>query len=373
MGVSGRRLATVFLVASALAACGDDDGSSGSDTPADAGTSDGSRPDGGDHDLGPRDMGQRDMGTPDAGPPPPDPVRFFVLGDTGEGNDHQHAVAGVMKDICDAEGCDFAVLLGDNIYDDGVESVDDPQWQTKFELPYAELEIPFFAVLGNHDYGGNILFIDTPGAGNEWDKGPIEVAYSDHSDKWVMDDTHYTFTWGNVGFIMVDSNSILWDEDVHGDQRAWYPTALTEVGGADWVFAAMHHPYRSQGRHGNAGRYESIEVAGEEIPLPVPIMDGREVRDFMEEVVCGTVDIAFAGHDHNRQWLDEADRCGGTELIVSGAGAKTTDFVDARGNDLFWGDDTQPGVMYIVVEGNTLHGRFYGEDGSMEYERTLVH
>ena len=305
--------------------------------------------------------------------PPTEAVRFFVVGDTGTGEEQQYAVAAMMKDVCDAEGCDFAVLLGDNIYEDGVDGVDDEQWQTKFELPYAELDFPFFAVLGNHDYGGNILSVDIPGAGNEWFKGPVEVEYAGVSDKWVMDDTHYTFTWGNVGFIMLDSNAILWDEDMFGDQRDWYPTALSEVGGADWVFVAMHHPLRSQGTHGNAGRYESIEVGGEEIALPVPILDGANVRSFMDEVVCGTVDIAFAGHDHNRQWLNEADRCEGTELIVSGAGGKLTDFVETRGNDLFWGDDTQGGAMYVVVEGNTMTGRWYGEDGTMEYERTLVH
>jgi hypothetical protein len=27
----------------------------------------------------------------------------------------------------------FVVALGDNVYEDGVKSVDDPQWQTKFE------------------------------------------------------------------------------------------------------------------------------------------------------------------------------------------------------------------------------------------------
>ncbi len=354
-------------MAALMAAC-DCGGEGGTpDGPVDGGPSDA-----GVRDAG-RDAGRPDLGTPDLGPPPPEPVRFFVLGDTGEGNEAQHEVADVMEGLCATEGCDFAVLLGDNIYDDGVASVEDEQWRTKFEEPYADLRIPFFAVLGNHDYGGNILFVDTPGAGNEWEKGSIEVAYADFSDKWVMDDTHYTFTWGNVGFIMVDSNSILWDEDVHGDQRVWYPTALTEVGGAEWVFAAMHHPLRSNGQHGNAGRYESIEVAGVEIPLPVPIMDGRKVRDFMEEVVCGTVDVVFTGHDHNRQWLDEADRCEGTELVVSGAGAKTTDFVSGRDNDVFWSDDTQEGVLYVVVEGSVMTGRFYGRDGTMEFERTLVH
>ena len=30
-----------------------------------------------------------------------------------------------------------------------------PQWQTKFEQPYANLRLPFRPVLGNHDYYGH--------------------------------------------------------------------------------------------------------------------------------------------------------------------------------------------------------------------------
>jgi tartrate-resistant acid phosphatase type 5 len=41
----------------------------------------------------------------------------------------------------------------DNFYDEGVDSLDDEQFQTKFELPYADIDFPFWVVLGNHDYG----------------------------------------------------------------------------------------------------------------------------------------------------------------------------------------------------------------------------
>ena len=95
----------------------------------------------------------------DADPaPPPEIVRFIAMGDGGEGNADQYAVAATVKSVCDAKddehgpGCDFVLYLGDNFYDD-VEGVDDEQFQTKFELPYADLDLPFWVVLGNHDYG----------------------------------------------------------------------------------------------------------------------------------------------------------------------------------------------------------------------------
>ena len=52
-------------------------------------------------------------------------VRFVAIGDAGEGNDAQFAVADVVEQVCTAQGCDFAIYLGDNFYDVGVESVDD--------------------------------------------------------------------------------------------------------------------------------------------------------------------------------------------------------------------------------------------------------
>lgn len=300
-------------------------------------------------------------------------VRFIVMGDTGEGNEDQAMVAAVIEDKCDAEGCDFVILLGDNIYDSGVDSTSDPQWQTKFEEPYKNLDMPFYAVMGNHDYGGRIITSgDTGGLGNEFDKGPLEVMYSDLSDKWEMPATFYTFTRANVGFIMLDTNSIMWADTTHGDQDAWYATAMMEVSNAEWLFAAGHHTYLSNGAHGNAGNYESIEVAGIEIPNPVPLLNGGNVKTFFDTHVCGTVDVYFCGHDHNRQWINEPTACGGTELIVSGAGAKVKEFSDPPPNEVYFADAVTEGFMYVVVDGNTMTSQFIDKTGNVDFERILM-
>lgn len=328
--------------------------------------------DGNDDASTPQDGGVMQDGPPgtDAPPSGSQPVRFVVIGDVGEGNESQHKVADAIQAKCASDGCDFVVMLGDNIYDSGVDGVDDPQWQTKFEEPYENIDLPFFVVLGNHDYGGSFLGVDTGGMGNEWDKGPYEVMYTDVSDKWNMPSTHYTFTWGNVGFIMLDTNSIMWDNTDHGDQRAWYPTALMEVADADWVFQAGHHPYLSNGAHGNAGNYESIEVAGVEIPNPIPLLNGDDVEAFFDEVVCGTIDISFSGHDHNRQWINEPQALCGAELIVSGAGAKVKE-LDGD-NEVFFQDADTPGFLWVEVIGDSLRGQFIDENGQLNFERTIT-
>src|SRR4051794_19915074 len=77
-------------------------------------------------------------------------VRFIALGDTGKGNPGQYQVGAAMGTHCATFGCDFVVLLGDNFYPNGVGSTDDPQWETAFKKPYETVNVPFYAVLGNH-------------------------------------------------------------------------------------------------------------------------------------------------------------------------------------------------------------------------------
>ncbi len=325
------------------------------------------------------DISGDDVVTVDAAKGPPDAredlVRFIAMGDTGEGNEDQRRVAVAIRDLCAVEGCDFVLLLGDNIYDAGAGSVEDQAWQDKFEIPYADVDLPFYAVLGNHDYGGTLLGLDVGGLGNEFDKGPVEVAYTQESKKWKMPASHYTLRWGHVGIIALDTNSILWDNTDHGDQEAWWPTALAEVSGARWTFVAGHHPYRSNGTHGNAGDYDAPELAGIIVPNPLPIQDGNAVKAFFEDTVCGNggvTQVYFSGHDHSRQWLDEADTLCGNEMIVSGAGSKTTDIID-RGNAAFYEDATEPGFMWVEVDGDTFTGKFYDADGNLDFERTFQH
>ena len=297
-------------------------------------------------------------------------VRFVSIGDSGKGNTAQREVAVAMRDLCAARGCDFVLMLGDNIYDSGVESVTSPEWQTKFEQPYADLDLPFYAVLGNHDYGGNIIGLDVGGLGNEWELGQIEVDYTQHSSKWKMPATHYTFSYGHVGFIMLDTNSILWSNTTHGDQATWLPQARAQVAGKDWVFVAGHHPYRSNGEHGNAGAYDAPELAGIPIPNPLPIQNGAAMKDWFDAHVRGLGQVYFSGHDHSRQWLDEAARLGGTEMIVNGAGASVTSLRD-RGNQAFWQDASVPGFLYVVIDGDTMTGEFHDKAGALQFTRTI--
>jgi hypothetical protein len=277
-------------------------------------------------------------------------IRFVALGDQGKGNDKQNAVGAAIKTACDARGgCDFAILLGDNFYPSGVESVDDGQWQTAFEVPYASVTFPFFAVLGNHDYGGD-------GAGWETWKAQHQIDYTQKGGKWRMPARHYTFTEAPVDFIALDTTDIFFSGD--DEQEAQVPARIAAAT-QPWKIVLGHHPYKSNGRHGNAGEYEGVSW--------LPIVNGRYVKDFIEDHVCGKADLYLCGHDHNIQ--DLAVTCSGTQLIVSGGGASTTEL---EGNNPVHFQTDQSGFVMIEATPTTMTFLFFDSAASKLHERTIT-
>ena len=86
----------------------------------------------------------------------------------------------------------------------------------------------------------------------------------------------------------------------------------------------------------------------------------------VEGQLCGQVDLYRAGHDHSRQWL--APACG-VQLAVSGAGAKTTGFVD-RGHPSRFAAST-PGFVWVELDGPRLTARFYDREGVEEHAEVV--
>ncbi len=263
-----------------------------------------------------------------------------------------------MGALCKAQGCDFVVLLGDNFYPTGVASTSDPQWQTAFVLPYASVSVPFYAVLGNHDYGGM-------GTGNELEKGQYQVDYSKVNPKWRMPGTHYRFSEPPVvDFFVADTNRSMFavDEVVRADFERWVPEAT-----GSWKVVFGHHPYKSNGRHGNAGAYDGV-------PL-VPIANGAGVKSFVEDEVCGRADVYLSGHEHIMEWVGPTCTRPGsstnTELIISGAGANPTGFgPSARHEDRWRGEGL--GFLYVVVSREAFIGTFYGPEGRPLYSHAVM-
>src|SRR5580692_5506600 len=147
-------------------------------------------------------------------------VHVVAFGDYGTGSSHQAAVARAIAQRNSSQRFDLGITLGDNFYFCGVRSVNDPKWKTRWEDFYTPLGFPFYATLGNHDYGHPPVICPMQGSSPD-----AEVAYTAHSKSWRMPARYYTFKAGPVLFIAIDT------EGWSAGQLAWIKTTLTASAG----------------------------------------------------------------------------------------------------------------------------------------------
>lgn len=272
-------------------------------------------------------------------------VRFVALGDVGKGNDTQRAVAGAMQRVCARRGCDFGLLLGDNLYPDGMTAPDDPRIDAVLTDVYGPLGLDIYAVLGNHDYGRQHV----P------ENARYQLDWAAKHERFHMPRPYYRFRTGPAAFWALDTDTVFWEGAEA--QAAWLDETLGPVE-ARWKVVFGHHPYRSNGRHGNAGAYEGWSN--------VPYASGNALLTLFDEHLAGRAHLYLAGHDHNLQSLNHE----GLELVVSGAGASARELVD-RGNTLRAGHDVA-GFAWIELA-DALTVAFYREDGELLSEHRIDH
>lgn len=296
-------------------------------------------------------------------------LRFVAVGDFGKGNTNQKLVGDAMQRVCDQSGgCNFAIGLGDNIYGAQPSDAYDPLFESRFETPFANVNFPFYMALGNHD---NSLIIDGGGQFNH--RGEIQVAYSYRtdrvSDKWRMPARYYEHSHPQgalnplVTFFALDSNPFISPLDANPDylllrysdeQRNWLRQSLANSR-ANWKIAYAHHPFLSNGLHGNAGSYDGLLPVG---PLTAR-MSGEVYRRWLQDNVCGKVDMFVVGHDHDIEVLHSVPECSNTILLVSGAGADPRAFADRARNPALYLQDNQLGFVINEINGDTLTMKVY--------------
>ena len=136
---------------------------------------------------------------------------FLVLGDWGMDTADTWETAASMSeqiDQMDSE-CRFVLATGDNFYPSGVSSTTDSLWKRawlELYLSHTNLRIPWYAVLGNHDYEG------TPTAQIEFTESDLNRSVG---GLWRMPATTYSwkesFAPGgkseDVEFFALDTNA----------------------------------------------------------------------------------------------------------------------------------------------------------------------
>lgn len=311
-------------------------------------------------------------------------MSFIALGDTGCGAEPPCSSAGeaggvakVVEKVCAMRGCDFALLAGDNIYEQGAVATSDPSFASAFRTPYANLHFPFLVALGNHDNSNSLA-----GEGTAHVKGDVQVDYAASADnidkKWVMPDRYYRYALpaGSssplMEFFVIDASPITHFGDdpnpqwsgatlatYNAGQTSFFQDALAGSK-ARWKFALAHHPYISNGQHGNAGSFE-IGANPDACSLPVSSSTcrGAAYKSFLENTICNKADVFFTGHDHEMYWLMPTAACGKTEFILSGNGSKERTSQDKMRNPVFYQADETYGFVWVQVEGDTMTAAVY--------------
>jgi tartrate-resistant acid phosphatase type 5 len=218
------------------------------------------------------------------------PLRVVALGDFGDGSRAQIEVARAMARRHAESPFDLGVTVGDNFYECGVRSVEDPKWKARWEDLYTPLGILFYAALGNHDYGHPSALC--PGAGAS---PRAEIERSEHSKSWRMPALYYTFAAGSARFFAIDT------EGWTAAQLEWLTLQLAAHAnepGVSWRIVYGHHPIYTSGEHINERRIGQLR---------------QELLPLLKQA---KVDVYLTGHDHDIEHL----RADGIDLVICGGG-----------------------------------------------------
>eukprot|EP00931_Biecheleriopsis_adriatica_P074191 TRINITY_DN4830_c1_g1_i1.p1 TRINITY_DN4830_c1_g1~~TRINITY_DN4830_c1_g1_i1.p1 ORF type:complete len:553 (+),score=100.02 TRINITY_DN4830_c1_g1_i1:133-1791(+) len=261
-----------------------------------------------------------------------------------------------------------AIILnvGDNFYWGGIEK-DCGTPMTELSYPahhqYTQVfesvyngpgvdKVPWYSVLGNHDWGGFAF-------NNGWDQ---QIAYTWKSDRWVMPAAYYTaqVIFKDAGFtmelFMTDSNAMdaddpekdpnhnmcsaknnppgascssqggpasvetckKWFWDLWDEQKAWLPKKLDEST-ADWQVLVTHFPC------------------------------GHQSSFYQEMHNAHGLDLMVTGHRHDQE-LWAPDRLGGlTCFVTGGGGGISSEATPNMLNQTNWYGEAQYGFYDLTV------------------------
>lgn len=275
------------------------------------------------------------------------PLNFYLANDLGRnGYYDQKPIAELMGNMAENVDIECVIAAGDVHHFEGVRSVNDPLWMTNYELIYShpELMIPWYAILGNHEYRGNTQAV---------------IDYSAVSARWNVPDRYYTFAMENDGvtvrFVMVDTAPLLdkYREDTEkypdackqdmNKQLAWIDSVLTAAK-EDWVFVVGHHPIYAE-----TGKDDSERL---------------DLQKRLDSVLRKhkNVDMYLCGHIHNFQHIRKADS--NIDYVVNTSGSLSRKVKPVDGTKFCSGET---GFSLISADKKELNLHMINKEGKVIY------
>ena len=278
------------------------------------------------------------------------PLNFYLANDLGRnGYYDQKPIAELMGNMAENVDIECVIAAGDVHHFEGVRSVNDPLWMTNYELIYShpDLMIPWYAILGNHEYRGNTQAV---------------IDYSAVSARWNVPDRYYTFAMENDGvtvrFVMVDTAPLLdkYREDTEkypdackqdmNKQLAWIDSVLTAAK-EDWVLVVGHHPIYAE-----TGKDDSERL---------------DMQKRLDSILRKhkNVDMYLCGHIHNFQHIRKADS--NIDYVVNTSGSLSRKVKPVDGTKFCSGET---GFSLISVDKKELNLHMINKEGKVIYTVT---
>ena len=250
---------------------------------------------------------------------------YCFVGDAGEVNPTQSMVVNALAN----SDCSMVWHLGD-ITQLGVQSIDDPELQESFLIPFKpfiDTNIPFYLTVGNHDYKGDpSVYLDVA-------KNVPSIFHPSN---------FYTKTFGELCFFALDTTIFdkLYYFYKRGDQIRWLKNEVEKLKDkCNFSIAVAHHPLFSSGDRDRANPQLAI---------------------FLENYVFGTFDIYITGHNH--VLADEGDHKK-TRQLISATGALPGGSPNTIEKNRF--NVETPGFLKIKVEGRKAEYNFVDATNGM--------
>ncbi|KAL6596026.1 hypothetical protein ACP70R_047390 [Stipagrostis hirtigluma subsp. patula] len=278
-------------------------------------------------------------------------LSLLVVGDWGRrGTHNQSRVADQMGRVGEKLNIDFVISTGDNFYDNGLKGVHDRAFEESFTDIYTaqSLQKPWYLVLGNHDYRGDVLAQLSPvlrKIDNRFicmrsfivnaeivdfffvDTSPFQLKYWTHPGK-----DHYD--WRGVAPRGKYIANLLKDLDKAMKQST-----------ARWKIVVGHHTMRSVSEHGDTK---------ELLKLLLPVLKDN------------SVDFYINGHDHCLEHISSRDSP--IQYFTSGGGSKAWRGVFHKNKDKVRFFYDGQGFMSLQLNQDKAQFIFYDVSGNILYQ-----
>ncbi|HEC07663.1 MAG TPA: metallophosphoesterase [Thiolapillus brandeum] len=307
------------------------------------------------------------------------PVRVWVLGDSGTADSRAAAVRDAYKNLSPATRTDVWLMLGDNAYSNG----EDAEYQDAVFDMYPDFlkSTVLWPALGNHD--GHTADSDTE-SGPYYDifdlpRNAEAGGVASHTE------AYYSFDYANIHFICLDSYET--DRSTSGSMHQWLESDLSATG-QPWIIVFWHHPPYSKGSHDSDTDSRMTDMRENFLPLLEQygvdlVLSGHShsyERSYLIDGHYGTSDTFDAsthlvdGGDGQTDGDGAYSKSGaphkGSVYVVAGSSGQTSSM---RGtHPVMIASSATLGSLVLDINDNRLDARFLTDSGSIYDHFTLL-